>query len=156
MTHRPSDTPGVIAPPPLIFLAGLALGLLVNWIRPLPFLPGPYNWILGLVLLLTGLALGLSALLTLQRAGTPADPYESPVAIATGGPYRFSRNPIYLGFTFIYIGVACLFASLWALLLLPLALAVVHYGVVVREERYLEQKFGEGYLRYKAAVRRWL
>jgi protein-S-isoprenylcysteine O-methyltransferase Ste14 len=156
MTHSPPDTPGVLAPPPLIFLSGLAIGLLLTWIAPRPFLPAPFNWIAGSIFIAAGLLLGLSALLALRRGGTPADPYEAPVAIVTGGPYRFSRNPIYLGFNFIYIGVGLLFNSAWALLLLPIVLVVIHLGVIVREERYLERKFGQAYLGYKASVRRWL
>lgn len=156
MIHDQSDTPGVIAPPPLIFFGGLAISLLVNWFVPLPLVPAPFNWMIGLILIALGLWLGASAFRAMRRAGTPVDPYESPTALVAEGPFRVSRNPIYLGFTLIYLGFACTFNALWAILFLPISLALIHFGVIVREERYLERKFGETYSRYKASVRRWL
>jgi protein-S-isoprenylcysteine O-methyltransferase Ste14 len=91
-----------------------------------------------------------------ERAGTNHGTHKPATALVTGGLNRFSRNPIYISLSLIYAGIALLANSAWALVLLVPLLIVMHYGVIVREERYLEMKFGEDYRRYKAAVRRWL
>jgi protein-S-isoprenylcysteine O-methyltransferase Ste14 len=92
----------------------------------------------------------------MRHAGTPANPYKPVSHIATEGPFRYTRNPAYLAMTMIYTGIAGLANALWAILLLPVALLVIQRGVIEREEHYLERKFGEEYLRYKARVRRWI
>ena len=153
---EPKDTPGVIAPPPIIFFGLWLLGLALNFFSPQPWLPDGLRWIVGVPLVGVGLLLGLWAFQTFRRAHTPTNPYESPTAIATDGPYRFTRNPIYLGFALMYLGLTCLFNSLWPLPLLLLALFIVDRGVIAREERYLEHKFGATYLKYKMTVRRWI
>ncbi|NQV80212.1 MAG: isoprenylcysteine carboxylmethyltransferase family protein, partial [Alphaproteobacteria bacterium] len=91
-----------------------------------------------------------------RRAGTAVQPYKPSTTVVTDGVYRFSRNPIYLGLTAFYLGLAFAVNSGWAILLLPLVLVVMHYGVIAREERYLEGKFGAAYRDYKNRVRRWL
>ncbi len=92
----------------------------------------------------------------MRQADTPASPYKPVSRIATEGPFRYPRNPGYLSMAMIYAGIASLANALWAILLLPVALLVIQRGVIEREERYLERKFGEEYLRYKARVRRWI
>ena len=92
----------------------------------------------------------------MRRAGTPTNPYKPVSHVATQGPFRYTRNPGYLAMATIYMGIASLANALWAVLLLPVALIVVQRGVIEREERYLERKFGEEYLRYKAQVSRWI
>jgi protein-S-isoprenylcysteine O-methyltransferase Ste14 len=92
----------------------------------------------------------------MRRAGTPANPYKPVSHMVTGGPFHYTRNPAYLAMTMIYTGIAGLANALWAILLLPVALLMIQRGVIEREERYLEHKFGEEYLRYKAQVRRWI
>lgn len=92
----------------------------------------------------------------MRRAGTNVDPREPTTAIVTGGPYRFTRNPLYVSMTLMYTGISALANALWPMLLLPGVLAVMNKGVIEREERYLERKFGDEYLRYKAGVRRWV
>jgi protein-S-isoprenylcysteine O-methyltransferase Ste14 len=155
MAH--SDNPGVIAPPPSIFLIGLIIGLVLNWFLPLPFLPNDFlRWAASAVLVVGGLALGFSAIRTMRRASTPVSPYESPTAIVSSGPYAFTRNPIYISFALITLGIACFANALWVVLLLPIMLVVVDRGVIAREERYLERKFGEAYTSYKSRVRRWI
>lgn len=155
----PRDTPGVVAPPPLIYLAGLALGLGADWLLALPGLPerdaAGGLW-LGLALGAFGLILIFWAGGRFIRAGTPLPPYRPATALVTEGPYRRSRNPIYLGMAFIYLGVVCATASLGALVLLPLVILVMEFGVIRREERYLEARFGEAYRTYKSEVRRWI
>ena len=92
----------------------------------------------------------------MRRADTPTNPYKPVEHIATGGPFRYTRNPGYLSMAMIYAGIATIANALWALLLLPVALLAIRRGVIEREEDYLERKFGEEYLRYKARVRRWI
>ena len=94
--------------------------------------------------------------MAMRQADTPTSPYRPVEHIATEGPFRYSRNPGYLSMAMICAGVASLANALWAIILLPVALLVIQRGVIEREERYLERKFGEEYLSYKARVRRWI
>ena len=92
----------------------------------------------------------------MRQAGTNVDPYRPATAIVTGGPYRFTRNPIYVGFTLMYVGIFALANALLPILLLPAVQQLMRRGVIEREERYLERKFGDEYLQYKERVRRWI
>jgi len=150
------DNPGVVAPPPLIYAGALALGLVANRLYPKAFLPRAVSRVLGLPLIFGGLAIGLLGFREMRRAETNVDPYKPATAIVTEGPYRFTRNPLYVGMTLVYTGMTALSNALLAAMLLPLVLAVMRCGVIEREERYLERKFGDEYLAYKARVRRWL
>jgi protein-S-isoprenylcysteine O-methyltransferase Ste14 len=150
------DNPGVVAPPPLIYAGALALGLVANKLYPMAFLPRAVSRVLGLPLIFGGLAIGLLGFREMRRAETNVDPYKPATAIVTEGPYRFTRNPLYVGMTLVYTGITALSNALLAAMLLPLVLAVMRRGVIEREERYLERKFGDEYLAYKARVRRWL
>jgi protein-S-isoprenylcysteine O-methyltransferase Ste14 len=153
------DTPGVLAPPPLFFAAGFGLGGLLHWGLPLRLWPGPAGPALrlsGWLIALAGGIIAVLALLAMARARTHVEPYHPTTALVTGGPYRFSRNPIYLAFTLAYLGFSLSANALWPLLLLPGVLAALRRGVIDREERYLERKFGDHYRDYKARVRRWL
>ena len=150
------DISGVIAPPPLIFLAGLAVGFGLQALLPETSLPGALRWVFGGALLLAGLALLFSFERAFHRKATAANPWRPTTAIATDGPYRLTRNPAYVGMGLVYIAIAVLAEALWVLLPLPLVLLVIDRGVIAREERYLERKFGQEYLDYKARVRRWL
>ncbi|MBI3596308.1 MAG: isoprenylcysteine carboxylmethyltransferase family protein [Nitrospirae bacterium] len=151
-----NDTAGIIAPPPLIYAAGLAAGLLSHAALPFHIPSSTLAVALGLCLIGVGILLAVAGFRTMGRAHTNVNPYEPTTALATDGPFRFTRNPLYLSLTLLYGGIA-LFANLpWAILLLPIVLLIMRRGVIDREERYLEQKFGEDYLRYKRSVRRWL
>jgi protein-S-isoprenylcysteine O-methyltransferase Ste14 len=150
------DISGVIAPPPLIFLAGLGVGFGLEALLPGSSLPDALAWILGGVLLVAGIALVFSFERAFHRKQTAANPWRPTTAIATEGPYRLTRNPAYVGMALVYIGIAVLSQALWALLPLPVVLAIIDRGVIAREERYLERKFGQEYLDYKRSVRRWL
>ena len=152
---NPSKHAGIIAPPPLIYLATLAVALLLDAWLPLPGLP-PIWAFGGAFLLVAGLLLVFMAFSALRRAHTAASPYQASTAIVSSGPFRFSRNPVYLGMTLMYIGIGLWRHSEWTLLCLPPLLMLMHYGVILREERYLADTFGERYLRYQAGVRRWL
>jgi len=155
-TNTGKDRPGVIAPPPVIYAIIFGLGALLQRLAPLG-LPEDIPWnAIGKAL--TGLAilLAISGIITMKRAGTHVDVYKPSKVIVSSGPFRFSRNPLYLSLTTLYVGIALAEVMLWPLLVLPLALALMHTGVISREERYLTGKFGEEYLQYKARVRRWL
>jgi protein-S-isoprenylcysteine O-methyltransferase Ste14 len=156
MQEETHTTPGVIAFPPLIYAGPLALGLLLNAVVPVRFLPPSIRWWLGLPLIGSGLVVGAAAIGTLRRAGTNVNPNAPTTALVTNGPFRFSRNPIYLAFTLLYGGITVVANALWAVLPLPIILAVMQRGVIEREERYLDRTFGTAYRQYQARVRRWL
>jgi protein-S-isoprenylcysteine O-methyltransferase Ste14 len=156
MPNDEQDNARVIAPPPLIQTAPLVLGLLLNRKFPAPFLPRSMTRFLGWLLLISGALLWGWFIWALRRADTPISPYEPVTRLVTDGPFRYTRNPGYLSGTLIYAGIASLANALWAILLLPAMLIVIQRSVVEREERYLEHKFGEDYLQYKAQVRRWI
>jgi protein-S-isoprenylcysteine O-methyltransferase Ste14 len=150
------DISGVVAPPPLIFLAGLAVGFGLEALLPGSTVPDLLAWVLGGVLLLAGVALLVSFEREFHRRRTAANPWRPTTAIATDGPYRLTRNPAYVGMALVYVGIAVLSQALWVLVPLPLVLALIDRGVIAREERYLERKFGQEYLDYKGRVRRWV
>ncbi len=156
MTDDGPDNAGVVAPPPLIYLVPLILGLLFDRRFPVPFLPRRIVRVLGWPLLGGGALLMVWFLRTMQRADTPVDPREPTSILVTEGPFSYTRNPAYLGMAMIYAGISCLANALWAILLLPVTVFMIQRGVIEREERYLEDKFGQEYLRYKARVRRWV
>lgn len=151
-----TDTAGVIAPPPLIFLSALGLGLMLDRRVARGSLPIGLRLPAGASALLGGTALMRSFVRAFRRAGTPLDPYKASQAIVTEGPYRATRNPAYVGMTLSYTGIALLADAPWALAPLPAALVVIDRGVIAREERYLERRFGQAYVDYKRRVRRWL
>jgi len=152
-------TAGVIARPPFLFLAALLLGVAFDRVLPLPFtVPGngPVHWTVAGCLMLAGLALAAAGIRNFSRAATPVPTNEPTRALVTTGIHGWSRNPIYVGLFLVYAGIGIAARSPWALILtLPLALTI-RYGVVAREERYLETKFGAPYRAYRASVRRWL
>ncbi len=150
------DNPGVIAPPPLIYAGPLAVGLLLNLKFPLRFMPRKVAAILGVTLIGASVALVSQAFQRMRRAGTNVNPTEPATVLVTEGPFKFTRNPLYLSLTLFYAGVATLVHALWAMLLLPIVLFVMNRGVIEREERYLERKFGEQYMKYKRRVWRWI
>ena len=148
-------TAGVLAPPPLIYAGFLLLGLLLHRCYPIQLLPPRFALPLGLFTLLLGLV-ALPALHAFRRADTRPEPWKATTALVTTGPYRFSRNPMYLGFTLLYVGISLWVNAAWPPLLLPFLLGVMHYGVILREEGYLERLFGAEYRAYRQRVRRWL
>ena len=151
-----SDSSGAITHPPLIYLAGLLIGLGLDFVWPAPVLPQPAQYYLGAGLFALGLVPAAPAARAFVRAGTGLPVDRPTTALVTSGAYRFSRNPIYLGLTLAYLEIAAAIDSLWVVALLAGVLPVMHYGVIAREERYLDGKFGEAYRRYCARTRRWL
>ena len=156
MPNDEQDKAGVVAPPPLIYLGALVFGLLLGRRFPMSFLPRTMARGLGWPLLGGGVLLLGWFEWAMRRAGTPTNPYKPSSGIVTEGPFRYTRNPAYLSMTMVYAGVAFLARAAWALALLPVALGVIRRGVIEREERYLERKFGAEYVSYKARVGRWI
>jgi len=152
-----ADTSNAIVRPPLAWALAILAGLGLDWLYPLPFVPAsiPNVWVGGALFAL-GFALAVSAIVTIRRAGSRVETVKPTTTIVSNGPYRWSRNPIYLGMVLGQVGLAVGFDSLWHLVVLVPFFLVIRYGVVAREEAYLERKFGEEYLGYKARVRRWL
>lgn len=150
------DNPGTAVRPPRLYLGVLAAGLVLDYLLPLPVRIALPLRLAGIVPVVAGLALALWAFRHFSRAGTNVPTVLPSTALVTVGPYGHSRNPIYVGMTAIYLGLALAFASPWALVLLPAVLAVMEIGVIRREELYLENRFGEPYRAYRQRVRRWL
>jgi protein-S-isoprenylcysteine O-methyltransferase Ste14 len=142
--------------PPLVYLISLVTGALIQLERPVPFLPGAFTAPLGVFLVVVAIALFSYSVTKFWAAGTPVPARKPTTAIVRTGPYRFSRNPIYLAFSLLQLGIAVWANSLWLLATLVVAVALMHYVVIRREEQYLERRFGAEYLDYKASVRRWL
>ncbi|MCH8036317.1 MAG: isoprenylcysteine carboxylmethyltransferase family protein [Proteobacteria bacterium] len=156
MTAKENDSPGVIAKPPLICLGFLLLGLGLDRLWPVAVLPEIAQSPVGGVLIGLGVLVVLAAVRRFKAVGTSFHTHKPATAIISDGPYGVSRNPIYLGLIAIYLGVGVMADAGWVAVLLGPLLLVMHFGVITREERYLERKFGDEYLRYKAAVRRWI
>jgi len=154
-----TGTAGVIARPPLLYVGALLLGLAADHLLPLPFdvlkAGLVHSTIAGLVVVV-GLALMAAGIRDFSRGGTPVPTNQPTRTLVTTGTHRWSRNPIYVGMFFIYLGIGLAARSPWIVILtLPLAITV-RYGVVAREEAYLERRFGNAYRDYKSRVRRWL
>jgi protein-S-isoprenylcysteine O-methyltransferase Ste14 len=156
----PTDTgtAGVIARPPLLFLAAFLIGFVLDRLLRLPFpIPGTdlVHWIIGGALILIGFALFGAGIRNFSRAATPVPTNEPTRVLVTTGMHGWTRNPIYLGMFLIYGGIGVAAQNIWILVLtLPLAI-LIRYGVVAREEAYLERRFGDAYRDYRQSVRRW-
>jgi len=151
-----SDNPAVIAFPPLIWAVGAVISLLLHFfVIQVPIMGYSICLVCGIVLVILAPTLALSALVTMKKAGTNVDPAKPALTIVRGGPFRFTRNPMYLALCLLQVALG-FFLNDWITLLfvVPLAL-ILHYGVILREERYLTAKFGEPYLQLKRDVRRW-
>jgi protein-S-isoprenylcysteine O-methyltransferase Ste14 len=151
-----ADTAQVIIRPPIAWALAVLAGLTLNWLMPLPFVPGmlPAGW-LGATVFALALVLVAWAIATMTRTGSNV-PTSLPTTTVETGPCRFTRNPIYLGMFLGLAGLAIAFDNLWLLAtLVPFAL-VIRLGVVARKEAYLQRKFGDVYRHYRARVRRWL
>ena len=151
-----ANNAGVITRPPVLYITALIVALVLHWFGPLPILRVWVGRWLGAALLALGLAIVLWVAHTLRAAGTNVDPLLPTTAIVITGLFRFSRNPIYVGLTLMYLGLTLVFNTWWGIVLLVPLLMTMHRGVVQREERYLEQKFGETYRQYRSRVRRYL
>ena len=158
MTGESKDNPGVIVFPPLILLAVLVLGLLLDYLLPLGWLsalPHTPRLVVGLLLFLCGASFPIRARRAFKAAGTNIRPDQPTTAVVTSGLFAHVRNPIYLGGLLALSGLALMLGSDWMLILIVPAFLMLHFGVVLREERYLEHKFGPPYLAYKRSVPRY-
>lgn len=159
MASSENTTAGVIAPPPVIALATLVVGLLLDWLLPAYVLTVLFDrdtrWIVAAILLVIGCVLGFAAIFGFRRARTHVEPWKPALELVTGGIYRYLRNPMYVGLAFCVAAVAFALASDWTLVLMVPAAALMHYGVVLREERYLAARFGEAYRAYMGRVPRY-
>ena len=158
-TKEPRAHPGVYFPPPLIFVAGFLLAVaLERWLVSLRFderwrpVLTPSGWLL----IAMGAALMAWAIVTFTRARTTVLPYRPASRVVSSGPFRFSRNPIYVADTLIYAGVSLLTRTVWPLVMLPFVLVALYAFVITREERYLGEAFGTEYAEYRRRVRRWV
>jgi protein-S-isoprenylcysteine O-methyltransferase Ste14 len=145
-----------VAPPPLIHLGFVLLGLAVHPYWPAPILPGAGVRWAGLVVVLLSVALAGLSIREFRRFNTSFQPQRPATCLIRTGPFRYSRNPLYIFLIGMHIGIGLLANSFWVLGMLAPALVIMSAGVIAREERYLEGKFGKAYLDYKASVRRWL
>ena len=153
-----ADNAGVRFPPPLIYLSGLLIGIALEYLVGLHSF-GVDRRILaaaGVALAFAGIALAMSAIALFRRAGTTPEPWSETTAIVTTGIYRRTRNPMYVGLTVTYVGLALAADAPIALILLPAVLIIIDTQVIAREERYLAARFGEPYREYCRRVRRWL
>lgn len=156
MSSPRDKSPGVHIPPPLIYAAGLSLGLWLSAYFRTLWLPWQLSRALGWILVAAALLLAGSAITLFARAGTTIRPDRPAKILLSAGPYRFTRNPMYVSLTLLYLGIAIMWQSLWAIVLLPLVLLYIDRRVIRAEEVFLERKFGPSYAEYRAHVRRWI
>jgi len=142
--------------PPLVYLASVVIGAVLEFATPLPFLRGAFHVAVGVGVVVVAMALFGYSVARFHAAGTPVPARKPTTALVRTGPYRISRNPIYLAFSILQLGIAIWANSLWLLATLIGAVGLVNRVVIPREERYLKEKFGAEYMDYKATVRRWL
>jgi protein-S-isoprenylcysteine O-methyltransferase Ste14 len=152
----PTDRPGVLVLPPLLYLAALVTALVLQWFVPIT-LPLPLLVrCMGGILLVAGVAFGGAGRRAFTKAGTNVNPMQPATVIVSSGAYRVSRNPMYVGMAVALFGLAILTRIGWLLVVLLPVLVTMHWGVIRREERYLERKFGAEYLAFRSRVRRYL
>ncbi|MGH2400215.1 MAG: methyltransferase family protein [bacterium] len=150
------DHADVVGRPPAIALAALGAGVVLHLVVPVEIAPDVPTWALGIPLAAISILLFLLSAREFSRHGTPVRGTEPVVTIVSSGPYRFSRNPIYLSFIMLQLGIALTANSAWILLMVIPTFLYLSFGVIDREEGYLLRKFGDEYGHYKKAVRRWL
>lgn len=152
-----ADRANVLIQPPLAWALSFIAGLAIGWLFPLHFVPPALPHLLaGGAIFALGLALAVWAIVTIRRAGSRVEVHKATTAIVRTGPYRVTRNPIYLGMFLGQAGLAVAFDNAWMLAMLAPFYLVIRHGVIAREETYLAGKFGVVYLDYKTSVRRWL
>ena len=158
-SEQPKDAAAVKVIPPLVPLGTILIGFLLNsrWRidSGLEVSSVARYWVGGLIIFVSFFGLGLWAVVLFRRTDQSVKPWESTPKIVDGGPFRLTRNPMYLQMILICIGFAVIFMNVWILLLAPVCVWILQTSVIVPEEEYLERKFGEVYLAYKRRVRRW-
>lgn len=155
MSTQRTEGPGRV-PPPLLYLAGLVLGVVSNRLWPISPLPEGWRYALGLVLVLLSIGIIVPVVRRYRGAKTPFDVRKPSTTLITDGPNHFSRNPGYVALTMVYFGIALFLDNAWVMLAaVPIFIAMDRW-VIPEEERHLANVYGEEYARYKASVRRWL
>ena len=155
----PDGTPGVRILPPFLFGGTLLVGFGLQWMWPVRIAPERFLVLLrveGGALILIAIVLAMAAHQRFERAGTNVNPLRPVTALVLSGPYRFTRNPMYLGFVLLTVGIALIANALWPIVVLIPTLFVLHYEVIAKEERLLEARFGDEYRAYRRRVRRWI
>ena len=156
-TGPPADVANLgVLRPPLIYLASIVLGLLLHWVFPVGLAPRVLGRFVGAASILGAVALFIAAVRTFRVAGTPVPGNRPTTTVVRHGPYRYSRNPIYLAFSLLQLGIALWVSSFWVVAALAGAVALMSLVVIPREERYLQARFPSEYLPYRASVRRWI
>ena len=150
-----ADNPGVVALPPVLYGVAFLVVLVVRSLWPMPIFPAAYFWP-GLTVAVIGIGIAIWGRRTMRAAGTNINPSLPALAIVQSGPFRYSRNPLYLALTLLFLGLTVAVNTWWGIVVLVPLASVMHVGVVLREERYLDQKFGESYRQYRSRVRRYL
>jgi protein-S-isoprenylcysteine O-methyltransferase Ste14 len=156
MPRAATDSAGVIAPAPILYGVAFLVGLVAEFAAPAVVPMGVVSLWLGLLTSAISIPIVISALLALRRGHTSFDARKPTTRIVSEGAFRYSRNPVYLSLTLLYIGMSLIIDSLWVLVMVVPALVLTQWGVIYREERYLEHKFGEEYRNYARSVRRWI
>jgi len=156
MSNLSSDTPNVRVIPPLVYLVGVIIGLLATALMPTKIAANGVAWLIGGVVILCGVVMAGSALLRFKSVGTTVRPDRAATSLMIEGPYKMTRNPMYLGLAIVYLGITIADQSLWALVLFPIVLTIIQRKAIEPEEAFLERRFGANYGSYKASVRRWL
>ncbi len=151
-----ADHAGVKIHPPVLTVIFIALAYAAKWAIPIPFVVPIVIENIGFALVVAGFLLAVAAFVEFRKARTTVDPHGSVSSIVTSGTYRFTRNPIYLGFTLMLIGFPLSSGTYWGTLLAPLFIYLMNRLVIEHEEAYLEKKFGDVYTSFKSRVRRWL
>lgn len=151
--------PNTLPWPPIVYVAAVAAAIVLNWLVPLPWIPGPLGELLfavGWLVVGGALAIDITAMRTMARAKTTIMPHRGSDHLVTSGPFSFTRNPIYLGNTMLMIGIGLIAGIVWFILLAPVAALVTQKLAIEREERHLEMRFGKKYRDYAKKVRRWI
>jgi protein-S-isoprenylcysteine O-methyltransferase Ste14 len=156
MSKINSDAPNVKIIPPLVYLAGIVIGFLANIWMPIKVVPNLVAWAVGGILIFCGAAFTGFALLKFRDVGTTVRPDRAASTLVIAGPYKITRNPMYLGLALVYLGIATAGQCVWALILLPVVLIIIQRGAIEPEEAFLEKRFGVDYISYREKVRRWI
>jgi protein-S-isoprenylcysteine O-methyltransferase Ste14 len=151
-----TDHPDVKIPPPLIYVGGYVVGWLLGRVLPVAVIPTGLGRAVALACLVVSAILAAWSIDLFRRSHTSLLPIRPATALIVSGPYRFTRNPMYLALTCLYLGLALWFMVFWALVLLPPIIGAVQHYVIRPEEHYLERRFGEEYHRYRVQVHRWI
>jgi len=154
---RSTDVPGIVVLPPVLVGGTLLIGILIHYaVWTVPLMPTVLARVLGVIVFISSGVLAHFAHLAMKRVGTNVLPTQPTLALATDGPYRFSRNPLYIAAAGVYLGITFWVNGLAPLLLIVPMTWLLHWGIVLREERYLKSKFGDTYESYQRSVRRWI